>query len=499
MRALVRVDSSVRIGTGHLMRCLALAHELRHSGFKIVFACRSLPGNMAALVTRSGHELSMLDADDPRDQAEGLLQDWETDAAQTAAILGAGGQCDWLIVDHYGLDVRWESKLRPFTNNLMVIDDLANRRHDCDVLLDQNLHRDIATRYDNLIPSHCQRLLGPHYALLRREFREARAKLRPKEGSVRRLLIFFGGIDASNETSKALEAFKMLNRSDIAVDIIVGAGGPNLENIRSRCAGLAHARVHHNPSNIAELIANADLAIGAAGATAWERCCLGLPSIVTSLAANQESIAHSLADNNLAIRLGPSGSVTVRMITVAVQALINDFERMQAMRHACTQIADGNGAARVARALEPVPINLRTAEISDCDSLYQWRNAKETRRYSHDSDPIQPQQHLQWFRELLQDPRRVLLIGERNGQPVGVLRYDCDGSCCTVSVYLVPGQHGRGYGPRLLRAGHEWLQRYRPSSTLVRAEVLDNNLASIEAFMQAGYRRQAGLYVKHLG
>jgi UDP-2,4-diacetamido-2,4,6-trideoxy-beta-L-altropyranose hydrolase len=494
------------------MRCLALAAKLITAGAEVCFICRELPGNLCATINDSwGFSVYRLphnpgwapqparNEPDETTHAVWLEADWQDDAGQTAlAISSQLKGADWLVVDHYALDARWEAALRPSTRHLMVIDDLADRSHECDVLLDQNLHRDLSTRYDNLIPSHCQRLLGPRYALLRQEFGEARAKLRVRDGVVRRLLIFFGGIDTDNETSKALEAVKTLNQPDIEVDVIVGAASPNLENIRSICAGLPHACLHYNPNNIAELIGNADLAIGATGATSWERCCLGLPSIVISLAMNQESIAHALTDGGLAIYLGKRTAVTAGMITAAVEELMRNPDRMKAMSSACAALLDGHGTERVARALDMQPIVLRPAHIGDCESLHQWRNAEETRRHSHRPDTIPLQQHQQWLNDLLRDPERVLLIGERDHQPIGVLRYDCEAPRCTVSIYLVPGQHGHGYGPRLLRAGHEWLQQHRRDVMQVRAEVLESNRASADTFLQAGYRRQDNIYIKNL-
>lgn len=494
------------------MRCLTFAKKLRATGAQVAFICRELPGNLCnAIGIDRDFVLNRLPSEpNPSEQSRHVTTDgvahadwlgigWEEDAVQSSgAILSLCKRADWLVVDHYGLDARWETAMRPMTDHLMVIDDLADRRHDCDVLLDQNLHRSVTDRYDNLIPLFCQQLLGPRYALLRPEFREARAKMRVRDGTVHRLLIFFGGIDASNETSKALEAVKALDRPDIEVDVIVGPSSLNLASIRSMCGGLPHARLHHNPRSIAELIGNADLAIGAAGATSWERCCLGLPSIVISLAMNQESVAHALADNALAIYLGKREEVTAGMITAAVEELLRNPERVKAMGSAGAELADGGGAQRVARALDPHPIALRPAQFSDCESLHRWRNAEDVRRHSHRTDPIPLQQHRQWLSEVLRDPARLLLIGERDHQPIGVLRYDCEESRCAVSIYLVPGHYGYGYGPRLLRAGHEWLQRHRPEIKRVHAEVLAANRASINAFLQAGYRRQASLYIKNL-
>lgn len=493
------------------MRCLTLATRLAAEGASVSFVCREHAGNMCNTIRNrwkfTVHGLALKpewaackSGVGMNEHAGWLGADWEDDAQETIqAISSQSDNVNWLIVDHYALDERWENKVRPFSSNLMVIDDLADRRHDCDVLLDQNLHsRVAAARYDKLIPSDCRRLLGPRYALLRPEFLDARAALKARDGSVRRLLVFFGGVDANNETGKALEAIRSLDRPDIAVDVIVGSANSNLEDIRSKCIGLPNAKLHCDPNNIAALISNADLAIGATGATSWERCCLGLPAVVVSLAPNQESIARALSDNGLAIYLGKRQAVTAGMITKAIEEFLRSPAHLQKVSLKCAELADGHGTERVARALDARPISLRLAQVDDSNQIYRWRNAEETRRYSHQTSVIPVAEHQEWIERVLTDPARLILIGECDGQPVGVIRYDREGQHCTISIYLVPGQHRQGHGPRLLRAGHEWLKTHRPELKSIRAEVLPENRPSAEAFLQTGYRYDGRAYVKTL-
>ncbi|MCE9639654.1 MAG: UDP-2,4-diacetamido-2,4,6-trideoxy-beta-L-altropyranose hydrolase, partial [Betaproteobacteria bacterium] len=362
----IRVDASTAIGSGHVMRCLSLAAELTTAGAEVRFICREHAGNLCdTIADQGGYEVHRLPAaqhthDDDSGKklahAAWLGTDWADDAAQTATAIAAHEKKpDWLVVDHYALDARWESVLRSSAHNVMVIDDLADRPHACDLLLDQNLHRELGARYDGLIPSSCQLLLGPRYALLRPEFRAARTQLRNRDGTVQRILVFFGGVDAGNETAKALRAIAA-SGANVVVDVILGPSSPHVESTRALCATLPRARLHHAPRNIAQLMSSADLAIGATGATTWERCCLGLPAIVISLAQNQESIAHALADGSLAVYLGASAAVTPDMIAAALLELMRDPSRVAAMSRACAEITDGNGAARVARMFDIVPV-----------------------------------------------------------------------------------------------------------------------------------------------
>ena len=238
----IRVDSSQAIGSGHLMRCLTLADRLRDKGNSVSFISRQLPGNMIDFAEGKGYTTFRL----PYVEAEfaalpiathhqWLGTDWATDANQTLLALRGSAQIDWLIVDHYALDIHWEALMRPLVRRIMVIDDLADRPHDCDLLLDQNLYEDMASRYDGRVPEHCRKLLGPRYALLRPEFLEERQRLRARDGEVKRILMFFGGSDLCNETTKALEAWRLVNRPDIAVDVIVGGSNPHREQVRRIC------------------------------------------------------------------------------------------------------------------------------------------------------------------------------------------------------------------------------------------------------------------------
>jgi len=498
MKALLRADASLQIGTGQVMRCLALAERLAAQGAQVHFVCKGFPGNLAGHVAARGLSMSLLTTAADVPYAEWQNSESLLDADETIAACANLGPFDWLVVDCYSLAAPWEARMRRIASRIMVIDDLANRRHDSDLLLDQNLQRGSADRYDRLVPTDCQRLLGPRYALLRPEFGVERTGLRQRDGNVRRVLLFFSGTDPGNETLKALTAIRELGRGDIAVDVVVGSAYGHLASLQEALAALPQAKLHRQVDNMAELMARADLALGAAGAASWERCCLGLPAIIVSLAQNQEPGAEALAATNCAVYLGRSDAVTAQSILTAMRALLADPARVKAMARAAAERVDGRGAERVARALDTVSIVLRPAGPADIDHILLWRNAEETRRHSHDPSPIDAGAHAAWFEKALRADDTALLIGERAGQPVGVLRYDFNGSECTVSVYLVPGQHGRGYGPRLLREGHEWLRHHHAEVTRVRAEVRPENRDSARAFRQAGYRQGGELLIKHI-
>ena len=489
------------MGSGHLMRCLTLADALNERGAEILFICRELSGNLINIIENKGYSVTRLQqpraeySAAPEDvlHAEWLGVSWQQDAANSITALGKT-QTQWLIVDHYALDRRWEEFLRPHVGNIMVIDDLADRPHDCNILLDQNLYADMETRYNTKIPAMCTKLLGPRYALLRPEFSLARRTLRERDGVVRKLLVFFGGSDESNETAKALEAIRLLDRPDVAVDVIVGLANPHREAIESCCLKLQNVTYHCQVGNMAELMAAADLAIGAGGATTWERCALGLPSLVMVTAANQQELAETGARHGLFFYLGTTSSVSVENLHNALEVFLGSSESLCAYSAKGLAVVDAKGMQRVAGLLLPPQISIRRAETTDCDDIYAWRNAEETRRYIFGAEPIPLEMHRSWFCRTLENPKRVLLIGEIDNAPVGVLRYDFTGHEALISVYLVPGGQGQGVGTQLIRSGSLWIREHFPQIKILNAEIFPENVASVRAFEAAGYKQHHMIY-----
>jgi len=335
------------------MRCLTLAGELLVGGAEVSFICRDLPGNLCEFLSEKGLQVFRLSATPmengtkgPTDHSKRLGVSCAKDREETLAILHQY-RPDWLVVDHYALNADWEFVMRSDVGKIMVIDDLADRVHDCDLLLDQNLYDGWERRYDGLVPDHCMELLGPRYALLRPEFASARKTLRRRDGQVRKILVFFGGSDPSNETARALEAIRRLNRADIPVDVIVGASNPSRDLVRTICEGMPATSFHVQVENMAEFMANADLAIGASGTATWERCCLGLPSVLVSIALNQVEIGEGVGSHSCAIYLGKSGETDPEDIRRALVRIIGDPEEAVRIGRNAALLVDGLGTTRV--------------------------------------------------------------------------------------------------------------------------------------------------------
>jgi UDP-2,4-diacetamido-2,4,6-trideoxy-beta-L-altropyranose hydrolase len=362
MDVLIRADASLAMGQGHVMRCLTLAGTLREQGLMTTFVCREHPGNLCDFIEAQGFPVSRLPMPGAAlstgagaGYAAWLGGTWADDAAQTRALIEqAGARPHWLVVDHYGLDARWENSLKASVGRVMVIDDLADRPHDADLLLDQNLYPDMHARYAGLVKEDCIQLLGPGHALLRPEFIEARAQLRVRDGSIRRVLVFFGGSDATNQTAKALDAMAVLDLPGVDVDIVVGAANTRREVLATRCAGLPAVRFHCQVAHMAELMSAADLSLGAGGSTTWERCATGLPALVISVADNQVAIARGVDQARAQRYLGADHEVSARMLASAIAALRENPGALRDMSTSALALVDARGTDRVVAALKGV-------------------------------------------------------------------------------------------------------------------------------------------------
>lgn len=332
-----RVDASVNIGTGHVVRCLTLADGLKHEDVKISFICREDPGNLTGLVRSKGFDVYKIPA--------GI--DMAADCRLALEILkGQSSAPDWLIVDHYGIDASYETMMRQAAGKIMAIDDLADRRHDCDILLDQTYSSN-NDRYRELLPSYCARLLGPKYALLRPQFLDARDNLRQRDGQIKRIFICMGGVDFKNLTCKALRAIKTLNRPGIHTDVVIGASNFHRVEVEALASEIPNVRCFVQVEEMAELMAAADLGIGAGGTTIWERSCLGLPSLVVITADNQIAVTRELSQEGYLVSEGWFEEVNEQDLCEDIGFLCRHPEIMKQISLKAKQLVDGRGAERV--------------------------------------------------------------------------------------------------------------------------------------------------------
>lgn len=337
------------------MRCMTLAVALKRGGANVRFVSRDLPAYLRDMLAEKGMEFVALSSESPPSPAGDLLHAHWLGATQDqdarAAIQALSDHAwDWVIVDHYALDFRWESALRRVARRIMAIDDIADRQHDCDMLLDQNLYADMQTRYKEKVPANCQLLLGPRYALLRDEFRQLRAQVKPRTGVVKRILVFFGGVDADNYTGLAIDALAQLAVPELTVDVVIGAQHPCLAEIEAACARNGYA-CHVQTRRMGELMIAADLAIGAGGSASWERCCVGLPSLLVATADNQIEIARALDISGACRYLKIPGTLPVAIMRDSTARLLESPDQLASMSRAAFALVDGLGVDRVCQEL----------------------------------------------------------------------------------------------------------------------------------------------------
>jgi UDP-2,4-diacetamido-2,4,6-trideoxy-beta-L-altropyranose hydrolase len=346
MQVVFRADASVRLGTGHVRRCLELASRLAARGASVMFVCAGGVGDMIDEVSARGMRASRL-----RAAGEAGPAAWEPDAGQTAAAIAAAGlRPHWLVVDHYGLDRRWERALRAHARRIMAIDDLADRAHDCEMLLDQNLTNPRHARYRQLLPAGATQLLGCRYALLGAEFARVRAAaLARRRGQLERVLISMGGTDPSNDTARALDGLQRSRCAGIAVDVVIGAANPHRAALEARCSRVPGCTLHVQTARMADLMTQADLAISGGGSTTWERCALGLPAIAVSQSQDQVAIARAMAEAGGQMLLGPSADVRAADYAGALDGMT--AAALRDMSAAAAGLCDGEGAERVATQL----------------------------------------------------------------------------------------------------------------------------------------------------
>ena len=504
MNVLFRADASAVIGTGHVMRCLTLADLLREDGVDCRFACREIPPLFKKLIGDAGHGVEILPRRSRDAAAKGktaahtewLQASWQDDAADTARIVEER-DINRVVVDHYALDVRWEDAIAAQGVRIAVIDDLADRRHNCDILVDHNLRNEPQNRYRDLTPEACHLLLGPRYALLRPEFQRARRAGRRFAGKARHFLVAFGGIDAANLTSLTLDAVEQIVPPGASIDIAIGAEHARRPELETRCRE-GGWRLHVQTDSMAQLMAAADIAVGAGGGMVWERAATGLPSIAIPVAENQrEQVANAARHGLLRVvePVGLSGLELGRHIA----DLAEDSVLRERMSKACLATVDGLGARRVARQINPPAFDFRFAEASDSADLYRWRNDEAIRRHARDPKPIGWDEHERWLATTLADPSRRLLIARDSGGPLGVVRFDKSGNRAEISIYLVPARLGEGLGSALLAAAEAWLARDSREVESIRAEIVSGNLASEQLFGSSGYSKEGPLYVKKIG
>jgi len=518
----VRVDASTRMGTGHVMRCLTLATKLKEHGVKVIFLSKKHKGNLNNFIKQKGFELIELSA--PKQSIENQTDEkfWlgcsvQDDTKECLQALN-GLEISLLIVDHYSLDQQWHKLIKAQHQNnksqakpikIMVIDDLANRHHDCDILLDQTLGRKTSD-YNKLVPNHCQLLLGADFIMLRDEFFQNRALAKSKRiskgktSAINNVLISMGGTDPENIAEKLLNWLIKFNHyqqtnNKIQVTLVANQASLCFENLKAISANHDWITVACNPESMAELMLTADIAIGSSGATAWERCCLGLPSLSIISAKNQSFLSESLTKAGAIINLGHFSDLTYINFAESIKQVMSvrtTYQRMVEQNFSC---CDGLGVTKVASTLLfnlSSNVYLQEANYDDCQDMFNWQSNSKIRKYSHNPEPVKWQQHCDWLKSTLANSNKHLFMikyidpNSISLQSVGILRLDAIkntqhkiDACWQVSILIAPEHQGKKIAEKAI---NEIPYTYKEQGII--AEVHLNNIASHKLFSRAGFK-----------
>ena len=467
--AIFRCDGGPNVGAGHIMRCQALASRLADHGWQTQFAVTEASAQSMKTLMGKSDILNLGGLPDTPEKIESLID----------------RQCDLLVIDHYGLAAPYERKCRDWAKRLLVFDDLANRDHDCDVLTDFTPGRS-PNAYSGKVPTQCETLTGPLYAPLRRTFSQTRLLQTPQRQSKARpeILISLGATDPTNLTCEILDR---LHESEIDINLTVAlsATAPHLAEVKEKLTHVG-GRLLVDSNDMAAVLSGADLVIGAGGISAWERCCLGKPTVLAVTADNQRANAEALSEMGAVLLLGETDRIASAIFT-----LINNAEQRDGLARRSAELCDGLGAARLLlsataspTAKDGTPITLRPATADDAKVMLDWQCHEATRRYARNPEIPTGPNHIAWLHAKLADPNCVFNIVTYSGKPAGVLRFDfhAQRNGFEVSIITAPDLYGLGIAGKTLSLGRALIDDWD-----LYAFIDPKNRPSQKLFESAGY------------
>ncbi len=479
MKRVFRVDSSEEIGFGHLSRCLNLAEELRLRGNDVTFVCRDLDGAGISSLEEKLFRTVLL----PR-STDVILQ--SVDASELIASF-AGVRPDWVVLDNYSLGSEWENAVRPFVEKIAIIEDLADRHHDCDLLIDQNYSDRTVEIFKQQVPEACKFLIGPKYAMLNSVFAKLREVSVTPRTELKRVFVFCGGSDPRNLTKTVLDALSGDEFLNLAIDVVIGAQNQNFKPGSTKRYG-SNIQFHESSDDFAKMMSKSDLAIGAGGTTTWERMCLGVPSIIVSIAENQVPTCEKLGREGFVRYLGPQSEVTNESVAGAVREFLKTPSALGAVSFKSQIVVDGKGCKRVAEAMCPTSgdeLKVRLATKHDCIDYFNWVNDLQVRENSLDSADIEWTGHQKWFTEKINSESTKMYVLEASGLPVGQIRFELVDETAEISYSLDELVRGRGWAATAVEVA---IKDFRnQNSHLLKAQVKKANVRSRSVFRTLGF------------
>lgn len=467
-QVIIRCDSSYQLGGGHVIRCLSLAEQFAEHNFEVTFICKDLSGHLGATITQSGFKLCLI----PQDLSV------EKDAEVSLEIISKF--CDPIvIVDHYGLNDKWEVHFY-LRGLLIAIDDLYSRKHQCHVIIDANFHPDHAKAYKKLVPASAHQFFGPSYALLRKEFRKLEILPQTQRAGV---VVFFGSGDPSGESLKFIHAVEKY-QPKINFTLIVGASNQYLKDIKA-ARKLANLKIKIQPMSICEIFLNSELYFGSGGTTTWERMRCGLPGLVVAVAENQEKISYLLGVLEFQTYLGPRDTLDFQKAFEICEQLLSEKLKLKKQQQKGRDLVRPLDVAQILNSRQE--LRLRLATMEDAQFLYNLRNDPVCFENSINKNKFSFESHCAWLKSKLDElgtSMYVIIIKNKN---IGQIRIDPD---LTVSIALMPEWRGRGVGALSLKQAIDTdkLKRTDKKNNYI-AYVSAKNPQSEKIFLKAGFEK----------
>ena len=496
-----RVDSSVKIGTGHLSRCINLANALSKQGFKSLFIINNNEKKIHNLIKSNNHQFKDLDIREEKKYKNNSVKNfkswlghaWQKDATETLLILKEYS-VEILIVDHYSLDWKWENKIRTNINYIVAIDDLNNRKHNCNMIIDQNYRKSYQALYQNNLNPTCKLFLGPKYSLINPVY--AKYKKKVFSSKIKKILIFFGGGDPNFLTELILENLSDKFFQKIKINVVTGMNNNRGLIIKNKYKNNKNIKFYERLTDLASLLYSSDLAIGALGINTWERMCVGVPSLVISTGKDQEIFAKLLKDKRFIYLLGYAEKIKkIKLKNDLRKYFLKKYSKKDLLN--LQKIVDGNGSMRVATEIKKrfqlnikYKIKLRSARHDDDELLLKWANEPFVRANAFMSEPIEKRIHKKWFDSRLNDQKNhklYIAFIKYSNNPIGQVRFDLIENYWHIDFSIDPNFRDQGYGTNMLYLAIKKLSQ-QDQKNLVIGQVKKNNVSSYNVFKKLHFQ-----------
>ena len=474
-----RADANVEIGTGHLMRCLTLADKLQFNNLNSLFIISKKSVGFINFIKKRGYTVHVIECS--HNHSDTVLYFKKTRIKPS-----------WLVIDHYNINIEWETAVKPYVSNILVIDDLANRSHDCDAILNPNLHSDF-TIYDGLISQNCKKFIGPRFSLLGNQYQQFQNLNKNISDDIFHIAIFMGGGDFFNITEHLIDHFfsyfEYLKGREIHIDVIIGSQHPNKKSIEDKCKKIPYISLYVDTPNMAQILSKVDLCVGAGGGAALERCCLGIPSIVLTFADNQIRGVEALVNSGAVLFGGDYRQRDWKNLFKEAVLKIQSSTVRQSLSSKALSIVDGKGSDRVAAYMELKTFNpvFKNVDIEDAKILFDWRNNEDVRRYSGNPQVLVFNEHMKWLEESLDNPDQILLMLWVGNVRFGHIRYSVKDNIALVSIVVNPVCQNLGIGSFMLEKSIPFLTKFNNNIIYIDAKIHRDNISSLAVFKKAGY------------